>query len=91
MDKGSYMSKSILQEAKVVQIWYVERVKTWRALSLKGVQKLTCQGSTRCNGELMDAFASAWRGWELFLCAKHVMWDGYEMHRKYFGWAETYG
>ena len=84
MDKGSYMSKSILQEAKVVQIWYVERVKTWRALSLKGVQKLTCQGSARCNRQLLDAIASVMGRWELFISAKHVVRDRYEMLRKYF-------
>ena len=85
------MWKSILQGAKVVQIWYVERVKTWRELSLKGVQKLTCQGSARCNRQLLNAIASVMGRWELFLCAKHVIWDRYEMQRKYFGWVETYG
>jgi len=39
----------------------------------------------------MDAFASVIGCWELFLCAKHIIRDEYEMQRKYFGWAETYG
>ena len=55
------------------------------------MQKLTCQGSALCNGELLDAFASVVGRWDLFLCAKHVIWVVYEMQRKYFGWAETYG
>jgi len=55
------------------------------------VQKLTCQGSTVCNGQLLDAIASVMGRWELFICVKHVMLDEYEMQRKYFGWAETYG
>ena len=48
------------------------------------MQKLTCQGSAKCNGELLDAFASVVGRWELLLYAKHVIWDGYEMLRKYF-------
>ena len=55
------------------------------------MQKLTCQGSALCNSELLDAFASVVGRWDLFLCAKHVIWVVYEMQRKYFGWVETYG
>ena len=55
------------------------------------MQKLTCQGSAVCNGELLDAFASVVGHWELFISAKHVVRDRYEMLRKYFGRAETYG
>ena len=55
------------------------------------MQKLTCHGSARCNGQLFGAIASVLGRWELFPCAEHVMREGYEMHRKYFGWAETYG
>ena len=60
-------------------------------LSLRGVQKLTCQGSARCNRQLFSAITSVVGRWELFLCAKHVVRDRYEMLRKYFGWAEAYG
>ena len=54
-------------------------MKTRRWLSFRGVQKLTCQGSARRNGELMDAFASVIGCWEPFLCAKHIIRDEYEM------------
>ena len=43
------------------------------------MQKLTCQGSAKCNGELLDAFASVVGRWELLLYVKHVIWNGYEM------------
>ena len=66
-------------------------MKTWWGLGFRLVQKLTCWASVGCNGQLLNAFASVVERWELFLCAKHVIWDGYEMQRKYFGWAETYG
>ena len=65
--------------------------KTRRRLGFRLVQKLTCQDSAVCNRQLLDAIASAWRCGELFICVKHVMWEVYEMQRKYFGWAETYG
>ena len=66
-------------------------MKIWLGLSLRLVKKLTCWVSAVCNGQLLDAFASVMSCGELFFCAKHVIGDGYEMQRKYFGWAETYG
>jgi len=91
MMKGSYARRRILHRAKAVKIWYVGDAKTWRRLGFRLVQKLTCQGSARCNRQLLNAIASVMGRWELFLCAKHVIWDRYEMQRKYFGWVETYG
>jgi len=89
--KGSYARMSILQGAKVVQIWCVWSVRTWWGLRSRGVQKLTCWASAGCNRQLLNAIASVVGHWELFLYAKHVIWDWYEMQRKYFGWVETYG
>ena len=91
MQKGCDVHRRILLGAKAVQLWDVWSARTWRELSFRRVQKLTCQGSARCNGELLDVISSVMGRLELFLWAKNVIWGGYEMQRKYFGWAETYG
>ena len=61
------------------------------AAKLKGRADAYLWASVGCNRQLLNAFASVMSCGELLLSAKHVIWDRYEMLRKYFGWEETYG
>jgi len=60
-------------------------------LSIRVVHKFTCSASASCNGQLLDTYASAWWGVEMFCCVKHVILSKYEMRGKYFGMVAAYG
>ena len=79
LGKGHYKKqKRSDQYAESTKTWYAESTRTWRGLSIRGVQKLTCYASVRYNGQLLGAFASVIRHWELMYCDAHVLWGEYE-------------